>query len=510
MEILSLLNIKFKLKILKFSVKIYCSLLKKCYDALLQLLVILMNKSSVVLNFIKENSIEFINFRFSDLFGEQKQISRTVSSVNENLLNFGVTIDGSSIRGWKVIDNSDILLKPDLDSFYIEQYTKHKTLNITCDIIDTVNDQNYLNDPRSIAKKAEGILSELGIADKAFFGPELEFFIFNNVSYSTCMMNNFFKIDADEAHELTKESHNVGFRAKRKGCYDSVAPLDRYCDLRTDILMDLAKIDGMNPSIHHHEVGNDQCEIGFQYGTLVRAADKLQIAKHIIKNTVYNSGQVCTFMPKPFKSDAGSGMHVHISLLKDGENLFHGDSYHNLSELALYFIGGIGKHIKSLCAFTNPTTNSYKRLKPGFEAPVVMSYSAKNRSTAIRIPYSNKSAKNETRFECRFPDPSANPYLTFAAILMAGIDGIVNKIHPGDATDFDLFSLKKEETKNYNMLPKSLGEALDALDEDREFLKRGNVFSDSIIDSFLNLKYTESNDISSYPTAAEFENYFNC
>ena len=469
-----------------------------------------MNQSNVVLNFIKENSIEFINFRFSDLLGEQKQISRISSSIDQKFLDFGLTIDGSSIRGWKNIDNSDILLKPDLTSYYIEQYTKHKTLNIACDIIDTASNKNYLNDPRSIAKKAEAILCELGIADKAFFGPELEFFVFNNISYSTCMMNGFFKINSDEAHELTKADCNIGFRAKRKSNYDSVAPTDKHLDLRTDILMNLSKVDGMNPTIHHHEVGNDQCEIGFQYGTLVAAADKLQAAKHIIKNTVYNNEQVCTFMPKPFKNDAGSGMHIHISLSKDGKNLFHGDAYNNLSELALYFIGGVGKHIKALCAFTNPITNSYKRLKPGFEAPVVMSYSAKNRSTAIRIPYSNPHSKQETRFECRFPDPSANPYLAFSAILMAGIDGILNKIHPGDPTDFDLFSLNKDEIKKYNLLPTSLNEAIKALEEDNEFLKRGGVFSDSVINSFLNLKQQESNEINSHPSPAEFESYFNC
>jgi glutamine synthetase len=268
----------------------------------------------------------------------------------------------------------------------------------------------------------------------------------------------------------------------------------------------------MNPSIHHHEVGNDQCEIGFQYSTLTQAADKLQIAKHIIKNVAFKNNKIATFMPKPFKNDAGSGMHCHISLFDEVNklNLFHGDKYHNLSETALFFIGGVAKHIGAICAFTNPTTNSYKRLKPGFEAPVIMSYSRKNRSTAVRIPYSNAESKNETRIECRFPDPSANPYLAFSAILMAGLDGILNKIHPGEATDFNLYSVEKEDMKNFKFLPHSLCGALHSLEEDNEFLKFGNVFSDKVIESFLKLKYAELQEISNYPTPAEFEHYLNC
>ena len=460
-------------------------------------------------DFIKTNKIEFINFRFTDLLGEQKQISRLAESTTEELLKFGVTIDGSSIKGWKNIDNSDILLRPDLESFYWESYAKHKTVNLICDVIDTETGQNYICDPRSIAKKSEEVLKFSGVADKIFCGPELEFFAFDSVSHHTGHLSSFHKINSAEAEELSCDDCSYP-RGKRKGYYDSVSPLDRLTDLRTQILIDLAIINGMEPTIHHHEVGNDQCEIGFQYGTLTEACDKVEIAKHVIKVVADSQGKLATFMPKPFRKDAGSGMHCHISLFKDGENLFHGDKYHNLSETALFFIGGVAKHIGAICAFTNQTTNSYKRLRPGFEAPVVMSYSRKNRSTAIRIPYSNIKSSKETRIECRFPDPSANPYLAFSAILMAGLDGILNKIHPGEATDFNLYLSTPDELKNSNFLPRSLSEALESLENDNEFLKRGGVFSDCLINSFLSLKHNEVDEISSYPSAIEFEYYLNC
>lgn len=462
-------------------------------------------------DFIKNHNVEFINFRFTDLLGEQKQISRFTKSITEKLLKFGVSIDGSSIRGWKDIDNSDILLRPDLSYFFLEPYTKYTTLNLICDVIDTESNLNYICDPRSISKKAEETLKSTGIADKAFYGPELEFFVFNNISYQTDHLNSFYKIESDEANEISNYNAENNYpKAKRKESYDSIAPLDRLGDLRTEILTNLSKIDNINPSIHHHEVGNDQCEIGFEYDTLTKACDKLEIAKYIIKATANHNNKIATFMPKPFVKDAGSGMHCHISLFKNDKNLFHGDKYHNLSELALFFIGGIAKHIGAICAFTNQTTNSYKRLKPGFEAPIVMSYSRKNRSTAIRIPFSNHTSPNETRIECRFPDPSANPYLAFSAILMAGLDGILNKIHPGEATDFNLYTKSDSELQNFSLLPKSLYNALDCLANDNQFLKYGDVFSDSVIQSFLKLKYSEIAKITSYPTPAEFEHYLNC
>ncbi len=331
---------------------------------------------------------------------------------------------------------------------------------------------------------------------------------FNGLSYSLENLNTFYKIKCDEAEESSKNDDCKGLNAFRKGSYDSVQPQDSLYDLRTDILKNLSQIKNMEPSVHHHEVGNGQCEVGFKYGTLTALADKVQIAKHIIKNTAFSHNKTCTFMPKVFVNDAGSGMHCHFSLFQDNINLFHGDKYENLSELALFFIGGISKHIRAICAFTNPTTNSYKRLKPGFEAPITMSYSRKNRSTAIRIPYSDRNSQNETRIECRFPDATANPYLALSAILMAGIDGIVNKIHPGDPTDFDLFSASKEQLKNYTLLPTSFNESLEALEEDNEFLQKYDVFPLGMLKSYIDVKKQELNKINSYITPAEFAHYF--
>lgn len=461
------------------------------------------------MKFIEKNEISLVNFRFTGLFGEQKQVTKIFKDLDGKVLQNGAMIDGSSIKGWNCIKDSDILLKPDFSQFFAENFHQNSSVTVLCDVIDVNNGDFYSKDPRSIAKKSEEVAKKLGLANKIYCGCELEFFVFDRVSYSMENLHAFYKIECKEAEESSKNSDCNGYNAFRKGSYDAVSPQDSLYDLRSDILLHLHEIDDMNPSLHHHEVGNGQCEIGFKYDTLTRTADKVQIVKYIIKNTAILHDKTCTFMPKVFANDAGSGMHCHFSLFDDDGNLFHGNKYKNLSEIALFFIGGIAKHIRAICAFTNPTTNSYKRLRPGFEAPVVMSYSYKNRSSAIRIPYSDVNSKNETRIECRFPDPSENPYLCLSAILMAGIDGILNKISPGDPTDFDLYSADKEKLSKYEFLPTSLRDSIDALERDNEFLRREGVFSGHVLESYIDVKRKEMDKINSHVVPAEFAHYYN-
>jgi glutamine synthetase len=397
--------------------------------------------------------------------------------------------DGSSIAGWKHINESDMILMPDPSTAKIDPFFDDKTLILRCDIIEPKDMQGYARDPRSIAKRAEAYMQSTGIADTALFGPENEFFIFDDVRWSTGMGGCSYQIDSEEAgwnSEKVYENGNIGHRPGVKGGYFPVPPVDSFQDMRSAMCLVLEEM-GQTIEVHHHEVATaGQCEIGSRFNTLVKKADEVLELKYVIANIAHAYGKTATFMPKPLVGDNGSGMHVHQSLAKGGVNLFTGNLYGGLSETALYYIGGIIKHAKALNAITNASTNSYKRLVPGFEAPVMLAYSARNRSASIRIPYVNNPKGR--RIEVRFPDSTANPYLAFAAMLMAGLDGIQNKIHPGEAMDKDLYDLPPEEEKAIPQVAFSLDEALDALDKDREFLTRGGVFTDDVIDGYLDLK----------------------
>lgn len=455
---------------------------------------------------LKSQGIVFIDFRFTDLLGKWHHISYRTSLIDAPLLTKGVMFDGSSIAGWRAIDKSDMILLPDLKTGYLDPAIKYPTYAIVCDVLDPETQTHYARDPRSIAKRAVQNLKTQNIGDAIYFGPELEFFIFDNVRFNNEPHDVFFKLDSKEAsYSSSKEyaSGNHGHRPGVKGGYMPLPPIDTTCDLRSEILLTAEKI-GFTGILHHHEVAESQCEIGFQYGDLILAADNTQKMKHLVHNIVVAHGKTATFMPKPIKGDNGSGMHVHQSIWKNGENLFYSDTgYANLSDYALYYIGGIIKHAKALNAFANPCTNSYKRLVPGFEAPVNLAYSASNRSAAIRIPY--VYGKHAKRIEVRFPDPTANPYITFAAMMMAGLDGIINKIHPGKPSDFNLY---EANTSNTPSVCHSLREALENLDRDREFLKVNNVFTDDCIDAYIQLKMKEVLELETSPHPIEFKLYF--
>ncbi len=417
--------------------------------------------------------------------------------------------DGSSIAGWKGINESDMVLMPDPSSFVLDPFTEETTALIRCDILEPGTMQGYDRDPRSIAKKAEEYMRSTGIADTVLIGPEPEFFLFDDVRFGTDMSGTFVKIDAKEAawnSGTSYEEGNTGHRPFVKGGYFPVAPVDSSQDLRSAMCLVLEEM-GQVVEAHHHEVATaGQNEIATRFNTLTNKADEIQVLKYVIHNMAHAYGKTATFMPKPIVGDNGSGMHVHQSLAKDGTNLFAGDKYGGLSETALYYIGGIIKHARALNAFTNPSTNSYKRLVPHFEAPVMLAYSARNRSASIRIPV--VPSPKARRIETRFPDPMANPYLAFAALLMAGLDGIQNKIHPGDAMDKDLYDLPAEEAAEIPTVAESLEVALAALDSDREFLTRGGVFSDDFIDSYLKLKQAEAERVSRTTHPVEFELYY--
>ena len=442
-----------------------------------------------VLKMIQENDVKFVDFRFCDTRGKEQHVTFPAHSIDEDTFEEGNMFDGSSIAGWKHINESDMILMPDPSTAVIDPFFDDKTLILRCDIIEPKDMQGYERDPRSIAKRAEAYMQSTGIADTAFFGPENEFFIFDDVRWSTSMGSCSYQIDSEEAgwnSEKVYENGNIGHRPGVKGGYFPVPPVDSFQDMRSAMCLVLEEI-GMTTEVHHHEVATaGQCEIGVKFNTLVKKADEVLGLKYVVANIAHAYGKTATFMPKPLVGDNGSGMHVHQSLAKDGVNLFTGNLYGGLSETALYYIGGIIKHAKALNAITNASTNSYKRLVPGFEAPVMLAYSARNRSASIRIPYvTNPKGR---RIEVRFPDSTANPYLAFAAMLMAGLDGIQNKIHPGDAMDKDLYDLPPEEEKAIPQVAFSLDEALAALDSDREFLTRGGVFTDDAIDGYIELK----------------------
>ncbi len=462
-----------------------------------------------VLKMVKDNEVKFVDFRFADTRGKEQHVTVPVSHFDMDKFESGHAFDGSSIAGWKGIEASDMILMPDPNTANIDPFMEETTLFMQCDVIEPSDGKGYDRDPRSIAKRAEAYLKSSGIGDTAYFGPEPEFFIFDSVRWQIDMSGCFVKINSEEASWSTGkeiEGGNTGHRPTVKGGYFPVPPVDSFQDMRSEMCLLLEQM-GIPVEVHHHEVaGVGQNEIGTKFSTLVERADWTQNLKYIVQNVAHTYGKTATFMPKPVVGDNGSGMHVHQSIWKDGKNLFAGDGYAGLSEFALYYIGGIIKHARALNAITNPGTNSYKRLVPGFEAPVKLAYSAKNRSASIRIPYvANPKGR---RIETRFPDPSSNPYLCFAALMMAGLDGVQNKIHPGEAATKDLYHLPPEEDAKIPTVCSSLEQALEYLDKDREFLTRGGVFSDTMIDAYIELKMQEVQRFRMTTHPIEFDMYY--
>jgi glutamine synthetase len=467
--------------------------------------------SAEILKIIEDNGVKFVDFRFTDTHGKEQHVSVPAHTVDESVFEDGKMFDGSSIAGWKGINESDMILMPDPSTAVMDPFFDDPTLIIRCDILEPATGEGYQRDPRSIAHRAEAYLKSTGIADTAYFGPEPEFFVFDDVRWGNTMQGSFFKIDSDESSwnsEKVFEDGNIGHRPGVKGGYFPVPPVDSLQDLRSAMCLTMEEM-GVEVEVHHHEVATaGQCEIGTRFNTLVKRADDNQILKYCVHNIAHAYGKTATFMPKPVVGDNGNGMHVHMSLAKDGDNIFSGDEYGGLSETALYYIGGVIKHAKALNAFTNASTNSYKRLVPGFEAPVMLAYSARNRSASIRIPFdSNPKGR---RIEVRFPDPTANPYLAFSALMMAGLDGITNKIHPGDSMDKDLYDLPAEEEAMIPQVASSFEEALAALDSDRDFLKAGGVFTDDVIDAFIELKMEEVTQLRMSTHPVEFDLYYSC
>ncbi|MEJ2691589.1 MAG: glutamate--ammonia ligase [Candidatus Thiodiazotropha sp.] len=461
------------------------------------------------LKMIKDNDVKFVDLRFTDTRGKEQHVTLPASQIDEDFFTDGKMFDGSSIAGWKGINESDMILMPEDDTSVLDPFADENTLNVRCDILEPTTMQGYERDPRSVAKRAEAYLVSTGIADAAYFGPEPEFFVLDDVRWSVDMSGSMVKVDSEEAEwnsERVYEDGNIGHRPGVKGGYFPVPPVDSLHDLRGAMCLAMEEM-GVPTEVHHHEVATaGQCEIGTRFSTLVQRADWVQIQKYCTWNVAHAYGKTATFMPKPLVGDNGSGMHVHQSLSKGGENVFAGDLYGGLSETALYYIGGIIKHARALNAFTNASTNSYKRLVPGFEAPVMLAYSARNRSASIRIPWD--SSPKGRRVEVRFPDPTANPYLAFTAMMMAGLDGIQNKIHPGDALDKDLYDLPAEEAANIPTVCHSLDMALEALDQDRGFLTAGGVFSDDLIDGYIALKMEEVTTMRMTTHPVEFDMYY--
>ena len=464
-----------------------------------------------VLKMIKDNEVKFVDFRFTDTHGKEQHVTMPHHQVDEDTFTTGKMFDGSSIQGWKGINESDMILMPDASTAVIDLFSDESMINITCDIVEPATGQGYERDPRSVANRAEAYLKSTGIADTAYFGPEPEFFILDDVRWGTNMAGSFYKIDSEESEwnsEKVYEDGNVGHRPGVKGGYFPVPPVDSLHDIRAAMCLAMEEM-GVPVEVHHHEVATaGQCEIGTRFSTLTQRADWVQIQKYVTHNVAHAYGKTATFMPKPLVGDNGSGMHVHMSLFKNGNNLFAGDEYGGLSETSLFYIGGLIKHARALNAFANASTNSYKRLVPGFEAPVMLAYSARNRSASIRIPFdSNPKGR---RVELRFPDPTANPYLAFASMMMAGLDGIQNKIHPGEAMDKDLYDLPAEEAAAIPQVCHSFDQALEALDEDRAFLTAGGVFTDDMIDAYIELKMEEITRLRMSTHPVEFDMYYSC
>ena len=467
--------------------------------------------SEHTLKLIKDSEARWVDLRFTDTKGKEQHVTIPASEVDEDFFEGGKMFDGSSIAGWKGINESDMILMPDDAASVLDPFTDDATVIVRCDIIEPDTMQGYDRDPRSIARRAEEYLKSTGIGDTAFFGPEPEFFVFDDIKWHADISGAGYTINSEEAawaSNLHYDGGNTGHRPGVKGGYFPVPPVDSLHELRAAMCTAMEEM-GLPVEVHHHEVGTaGQCEIGVKFNTLVKKADEVQILKYCVLNVAHGFGKTATFMPKPLVGDNGSGMHVHMSISKDGTNTFAGDGYAGLSETALYYIGGVIKHARALNAFTNGSTNSYKRLVPGFEAPVMLAYSARNRSASIRIPY-EPSPKGK-RIEVRFPDPTANPYLAFAALLMAGLDGIKNKIHPGDAADKDLYDLPAEEALAIPTVCSSLGQALEALDADRGFLTEGGVFSDDMIDAYIELKQQDVTRLNMTTHPVEFDMYYSC
>ena len=467
-----------------------------------------MANPSDILSTIKEKEVKFVDLRFTDPKGKWQHVTFDPAMVDDEFLTDGTMFDGSSIAGWKAINESDMTLMPDCDTAFIDPFFAQTTMVITCDIVEPSTGERYGRCPRSIAKAAEQYVSAAGIGDTAVFGPEAKFFLVDDVRVECKMNKGLYYLNTMEGPfnpGTEYEMGNLGHRPAVKGGYFPVPPVDSAQDIRSEMLAIMGDL-GMEPEKHHHEVAGAQHELGFKFGTLTKCADKMQMYKYIIHQVAAAYGKSATFMPKPIYGDNGSGMHVHQSIWKDGKPLFAGSGYADLSDTCLYYIGGIIKHAKALNAFTNPLTNSYKRLIPGVEAPVLLAYSSRNRSASCRIPHS--SSPKGKRVEVRFPDPGANPYLAYAALLMAGIDGIENKIHPGDPMDKDLYALPPEELKEVPQVCGSLRQALENLDADRTFLKKGGVFNDDFIDSYIELKMNEVYALEHTPHPVEFKMYY--
>ncbi len=464
---------------------------------------------SDVMDLISENKVEFVDLRFTDFIGKEQHVTIPISAFDEDRFEEGQAFDGSSSKGWKGIEASDMLLMPDPDSARMDPFTDAPTLILTCNVVEPDTGKGYSRDPRSVAERAEAYLKSTGIGDTAFFGPEPEFFIFDGVSWNCSMNQSFFSIESEEGHWMNAahmDGHNSGHRPGIKGGYLPVAPVDSLHNIRAE-MSTLLEQQGVPVEIHHHEVGGcGQCELGTRFSTLTKRADWTQIMKYTIWNVAAAYGKTATFMPKPVVGDNGSGMHVHQSIWKDGKNLFAGNGYAGLSDMALYYIGGVIKHARALNAITNPTTNSYKRLVPGFEAPVKLAYSARNRSASLRIPY--VASDKARRVEVRFPDPMANPYLCFAALLMAGIDGIQNKIHPGEAADKNLYDLPPEENAKIPTVCSSLEQALQALADDHAFLTAGGVFTEDMIKAYIDMKHEDVVRTQLAVTPEEYDMYY--
>jgi glutamine synthetase len=464
-----------------------------------------------VMKKIADNEVKFIDFRFTDTKGKEQHVTVPVSHFDEDKFTDGHAFDGSSVAGWKGIQASDMQLMPDPASAVMDPFREESTLIMSCDVVEPGDGKGYERDPRSLAKRAEAYLKSSGIGDVAYFGPEPEFFIFDSVTWHIDMSGCSVQIDSEEASWSTNkrfDGGNSGHRPAVKGGYFPVPPVDSLQDMRSEMCLILEQM-GVPVEVHHHEVaGAGQCEIGTKFAPLVQRADWLQILKYVVHNVAASYGKTATFMPKPIVGDNGSGMHVHQSIWKDGTNLFAGDKYAGLSDFALYYIGGIIKHARALNAITNPGTNSYRRLVPHYEAPVKLAYSARNRSASIRIPH--VASPKGRRIEARFPDPIANPYLAFSALMMAGLDGVQNKIHPGDPADKNLYDLPPEEDAMIPTVCSSLDQALESLDRDREFLTRGGVFTNDMIDAYIALKMEEVQRIRMTTHPVEFDMYYSC
>ncbi|HYP29751.1 MAG TPA: type I glutamate--ammonia ligase [Blastocatellia bacterium] len=462
-----------------------------------------------VLRFAVDEQVKFVDLRFTDLIGSGHHLTIPISNFNEDSFESGIGFDASSLRGWATINESDMLLIPEYDRFWMDPFYEEPTLCLFASAVDPMTKEGYELDPRTVAKRAESYLRFTGIADNCFFGPEAEFFIFDEVSYHNEVNSAGYRFESPEGiWSSGRGEGNLGYRIRHKEGYVPLPPVDSLHDLRSDIVQNLQSV-GIEPEMHHHEVATGgQCEIDFRFSTLLGTADNVMLFKYVVKNTAFYYGKAATFMPKPMFGDNGSGMHCHQSLWKDEKPLFAGDGYAGLSEMALHYAGGILKHAAALAALAAPTTNSYKRLVPGYEAPVNLAYSRRNRSAAIRIPMYSQSA-GAKRLEIRFPDPSCNPYLAFAAMMMAGLDGIQNKIDPGQPLDKDIYDLSPEELKDVPTLPGSLDRALDALEADHGFLLKGDVFTETLIERWINFKRQKEVDpVRMRPHPLEFQMYF--